>query len=411
MIPALIVVAVTLVIIPILGFAKVYGTTGYALTIVFVVITACASALVQGSVFGVAAVMGMKYINAALIGNALAALVMCAIRVFTKAVIPIDKSLSEDRVLLLMTANTSIYFFASTLIIVACIIAYFVLITSEFFKYHSNVASKSVEVRPDLEGIDQDSAFSGMELSDNKTQQPANADSTISQDQVVVTLTPNTHQQLEVGHGAQIEASQVDPYLITPVEENPLTLPLVEPTTKDTTTVIAHVTKPVNVFTIIGKVYVQALGVFFCFFITASIFPGMVIQIKSTYGDFMKEWLGVIFVVVFTVFDFLGRTSANYGILFRKQTVLIPVLLRLIFIPLFLMCNKVPSFGNDFIPITLMALMALTNGYLASVTMMYGTDEADVHEKATASNIMSFCLLFGLFAGSMVGLGLSYVLV
>ena len=51
---------------------------------------------------------------------------------------------------------------------------------------------------------------------------------------------------------------------------------------------------------------------------------------------------------------------------------------RVVFIPLFLLCNKsstyyIPTiFTSDVIPIVLMILFGLTNGYFGTLCMMYG---------------------------------------
>ena len=58
---------------------------------------------------------------------------------------------------------------------------------------------------------------------------------------------------------------------------------------------------------------------------------------------------------------------------------LIPVVLRLAFLPLFALCNVLPRssdasvvFNSDIYPIVFMALMAISNGYLGTLSMMYG---------------------------------------
>lgn len=55
-----------------------------------------------------------------------------------------------------------------------------------------------------------------------------------------------------------------------------------------------------------------------------------------------------------------------------------PVLLRVVFIPFFMFCNFKPDsrklpvlFGNDYLYVAGGILMALSNGYLSSLTMMF----------------------------------------
>lgn len=62
----------------------------------------------------------------------------------------------------------------------------------------------------------------------------------------------------------------------------------------------------------------------------------------------------------------------------NPRYVWVPVLLRLLFIPFFLLCNFRPDkrnipviFGNDYVYCVGSILLALTGGYFSSICMMY----------------------------------------
>jgi len=105
-----------------------------------------------------------------------------------------------------------------------------------------------------------------------------------------------------------------------------------------------------------------------------------------------------------------GRASPRFLILFGRKLIAIPVLLRLAFLPLFILCLKPRIFTHDAIPIVLMAAMALSNGYLSSLLMMFGPTSVESHEMATAGTMMTFFLLLGITIGSNLGLLIDLVL-
>lgn len=67
------------------------------------------------------------------------------------------------------------------------------------------------------------------------------------------------------------------------------------------------------------------------------------------------------------IFDYIGRTIPKWIRLFKPNIIWIPVILRFIFIMLFLFCIKPKYFTNDIISFILMSLFALTNGYCGSI--------------------------------------------
>lgn len=80
---------------------------------------------------------------------------------------------------------------------------------------------------------------------------------------------------------------------------------------------------------------------------------------------------------------------------------------RVIFFPLFAMCdvtdNKLPVLFRGIIsPTLIMALMAVTNGYVSTLSMMYGPKRVGEDDAEAAGSIMVFALTLGLFTGSLV---------
>jgi equilibrative nucleoside transporter 1/2/3 len=163
----------------------------------------------------------------------------------------------------------------------------------------------------------------------------------------------------------------------------------------------------VSVWQVFKKIWLMAFGVFMVFTVTLAIFPGLVVTIPTMFPTSKwAEWFPVILVFFFQLFDTVGRTLPRWIIAFNQRTVIVPILLRVVFLILFLLCLKPRLILHDAFPLIFMALMAFTNGYLSSLVMMFAPSNVKEHEKQTAGTMMTFFLLLGICAGSNIGLGI-----
>ncbi|KAG8123418.1 hypothetical protein E2320_018893 [Naja naja] len=107
-----------------------------------------------------------------------------------------------------------------------------------------------------------------------------------------------------------------------------------------------------------------------------------------------------------------GHRSPVLGIFKKpgKDSRLLPflVVIRLIFIPLFMLCNVQPRnylpviFAHDAWYLIFMPLFSISNGYLASLCMCFGPKKVLSHEAETAGAIMAFFLSLGLALGAIL---------
>ena len=86
----------------------------------------------------------------------------------------------------------------------------------------------------------------------------------------------------------------------------------------------------------------------------------------------------------------------------------------MVFIPLFMLCKiengTLPTlFTSDAWPYIFTALFAVSNGYIANLSMMLGAGLAETFESALAGTIMVFALTSGLFAGACLSFLLVYI--
>nr|XP_046257543.1 equilibrative nucleoside transporter 1-like [Scatophagus argus]XP_046257544.1 equilibrative nucleoside transporter 1-like [Scatophagus argus]XP_046257545.1 equilibrative nucleoside transporter 1-like [Scatophagus argus]XP_046257547.1 equilibrative nucleoside transporter 1-like [Scatophagus argus]XP_046257548.1 equilibrative nucleoside transporter 1-like [Scatophagus argus]XP_046257549.1 equilibrative nucleoside transporter 1-like [Scatophagus argus] len=169
----------------------------------------------------------------------------------------------------------------------------------------------------------------------------------------------------------------------------------------------------VSVFSIFKQIWVMALSVCFIFTVTIGVFPAVTADVKSQIAD-GSDW-GTYFIPVscfllFNVMDWAGRSLTAVCMWPGKDSMWLPVLvgLRLVFIPLFMLCNVLPRhnfpvlFAHDAWYIIFMIFFSFSNGYLASLCMCFGPKKVPQHEAETAGAIMAFFLSLGLALGAAI---------
>ncbi|KAF3708068.1 Equilibrative nucleoside transporter 1 [Channa argus] len=169
----------------------------------------------------------------------------------------------------------------------------------------------------------------------------------------------------------------------------------------------------VSVFNIFKQIWGMALSVCFIFTVTIGTFPAVTVDVKSTIADggaWDTYFIPVSCFLLFNVMDWAGRSLTAVCMVPGKDSIWLPVLvgLRVIFIPLFMLCNVQPRtlfpvpFYHDAWYIIFMIFFAFSNGYLASLCMCYGPKKVASHEAETAGAIMAFFLSLGLALGAAV---------
>ncbi|XP_042289156.1 equilibrative nucleoside transporter 1-like [Thunnus maccoyii] len=169
----------------------------------------------------------------------------------------------------------------------------------------------------------------------------------------------------------------------------------------------------VSVLNIFKQIWVMALSVCFIFTVTIGIFPAVTVEVKSTIaagGAWDTYFIPVSCFLLFNVMDWVGRSLTAVCMWPNKDSIWLPVLvvLRVIFIPLFMLCNVQPRhylpvlFSHDIWYIIFMIFFSFSNGYLASLCMCFGPKKVPPHEAETAGAIMAFFLSLGLALGAAV---------
>uniref|UniRef100_A0A671YHM5 Solute carrier family 29 member 1a n=1 Tax=Sparus aurata TaxID=8175 RepID=A0A671YHM5_SPAAU len=164
---------------------------------------------------------------------------------------------------------------------------------------------------------------------------------------------------------------------------------------------------------ICALIWVMALSVCFIFTVTIGTFPAVTVEVKSTVADggvWEKYFIPVSCFLLFNMMDWAGRSLTAVCMWPGKDSFWLPVLvgLRVVFIPLFMLCNVQPRyylpvwFSHDALYIIFMIFFSFSNGYLASLCMCFGPKKVAQHEAETAGAIMAFFLSLGLALGAAV---------
>lgn len=164
-------------------------------------------------------------------------------------------------------------------------------------------------------------------------------------------------------------------------------------------------------FYIFKKCLPQLWNIFFVFFCTLSIFPSVHANIQMSDPDFFLTTTYFESVVCFLTFNFwamMGSFLAGFYQFPGPKYLWIPVALRVVFIPLFLMCNyqldKVTRIlpvliTNDWVYWLIATAMGLTSGYFSSLGMMYAPKVVETKYQGTAGMFAAAALITGIFSG------------
>ncbi|KDR21110.1 equilibrative nucleoside transporter 1 [Zootermopsis nevadensis] len=174
---------------------------------------------------------------------------------------------------------------------------------------------------------------------------------------------------------------------------------------------------------ILSKIWVYGFSVWMTFVVTLAIYPAVTVLVNSTGKGSRKPWNDMYFVpvvgyLIFSTCDYVGRILA--GLLQRPRNkswvVALLSILRVVFIPLLLLCNAQPRhhlpvlMNSDLHYIVIIVLFALSNGYLANITLICVPKVVDSAEQETASSMMAAFLGIGLACGSALSLAMVNIL-
>ncbi|NXH17111.1 S29A3 protein, partial [Bucco capensis] len=165
---------------------------------------------------------------------------------------------------------------------------------------------------------------------------------------------------------------------------------------------------------ILQKTALLGFCLFYVFFISIIIFPSLSSSIESVSKASGSLWSTKYFApltsfLLYNFADWCGRQITAWIQFPGPESKLLPtlVLLRTIFLPLFILSNYQPRahiqkvfFNQDIYPVVFTALLGLSNGYLGTLVMVYGPKLVPKKLAEAAGVVMTFYLMLGLAVGS-----------
>ncbi|XP_049759405.1 equilibrative nucleoside transporter 4 isoform X1 [Loxodonta africana] len=149
-------------------------------------------------------------------------------------------------------------------------------------------------------------------------------------------------------------------------------------------------------------IWADMLSIAVTYFITLCLFPGLESEIRHCV---LGEWLPILIMAIFNLSDFVGKILAALPVDWRGTHLLACSCLRVIFIPLFILCvypSGTPALRHPAWPCVFSLLMGISNGYFGSVPMILAAGKVSPKQRELAGNIMTVSYMTGLTLGSAV---------
>ncbi|XP_004363728.1 hypothetical protein CAOG_02889 [Capsaspora owczarzaki ATCC 30864] len=378
----------------------------FGFTLVTVILCGGTTAFLQGGLFGLAGMLPARYTGALMSGQALGGIIVSLASIFSTV------GSSNQQV------SAIAYFTVSVVVILGCLIGFFVLLRLPVYKFYMEVADhhKAVQSQSRINllrdkqqrygsGEGSSPLLSPSRLSDNMLSSPLDSSVIVNgpmggSSPAPPSPTPSTYSttsptKMRLSMFRRRNGSNHDSERGSQIT----------------------VARSFDFGDVWKRIWPLALAVGYNFFVTLSVFPSITSSINSytAASDPDNYFFNNLFTAVscflfFNLGDYFGRILASWFAFPSAKYVWIPILLRTIFIPFFMLCNISGTrldvvFTSDAWPFILMALFATTNGYFGSLCMMYAPNKVEVHEKEIAGTMMVFCLSLGLSLGSLISFG------
>ncbi|KAJ3445465.1 equilibrative nucleoside transporter 1 isoform a [Anaeramoeba flamelloides] len=341
----------------------------FALLMIEVTLIGCATGIVEGGIFGFAALFEPKYTTALMIGQGVAGALMVYLRIITKATT--KETVAGVR-------KSAISYFASSSGIVACVIfAYFFILKNKFTKYYVDKYYQTHyhknQNQKEIKEVENEIIIESDTRSEEYLQKEENSPLT-------------DHKDLLINES---ESGSED------IEKKTL---LSNTEFKD------GKEKDIKLFDLYKRCFPYSISVFLSFTVTIAIYPAVIVEIPSTSSYLTSSgWFGIILLTAFNTIDLVGRSLPMwYPNLLSIKAITWTVCLRFVFCVYFVLCIKKIIF-IDWLAIILMIVFAITNGFPSSTAMMRGPFDPKIkdHERDTVAIILTISVQAGLFAGAV----------
>ncbi|KAM4632355.1 equilibrative nucleoside transporter 4 [Discoglossus pictus] len=331
----------------------------YAINLVAVGVVAFGCTVQQSSFYGYTGMLPKRYTQGVMTGESTAGVVISLSRIFTKMLLPSEKE------------STIIFFLISISLELMCFVLHLLVRRTRFVQYHT---ARTQEGSKKIKGP-ADRGF-GYRVHHNTLAEEVRLENGTSP--------PNSQEpQSDLADGGTYVRFDVP---VSKVKRS-------WPNFKD---------MMLQRYLVSRVIWAYMLSIAVTYFITLCLFPGLESEIRNcTLG----EWLPILLMAIFNLSDFVGKILAALPYDWRGSHLLLFSSIRVIFIPLFIMCvypSGKPTFSHPAWPCVFSLLMGISNGYFGSVPMILAAGQVSPEQRELAGNTMTVSYMTGLTLGSCV---------
>ncbi|KAM3917056.1 equilibrative nucleoside transporter 4 isoform 2-T2 [Leptodactylus fuscus] len=328
----------------------------YAINLFAVGVVAFGCTVQQSSFYGYTGMLPKRYTQGVMTGESTAGVIISLSRIFTKLLLPDEKE------------STIIFFLISIFLELMCFVLHLLVRRTRFVQYYTNKALVKNSCRNRSEPSFRYKVHH----------------STYGEDE---NRCPSAENSMEL----QTDVTTRGTYIRFDVPEHKVKSSW--PNLRD---MMFHR------YLVLRVIWAYMLSISVTYFITLCLFPGLESEIRNCT---MGEWLPILIMAIFNLSDFVGKILAAVPYEWRGSNLLICSSMRVVFIPLFIMCvypSGKPTFSHPAWPCIFSLLMGITNGYFGSVPMILASGLVVPEQRELAGNTMTVSYMTGLTLGSAV---------
>ncbi|XP_071330374.1 equilibrative nucleoside transporter 4 isoform X2 [Trachinotus anak] len=340
--------------------AKFTTRQAYIINLVSVGVVAFGCTVQQSSFYGYMGMLPKRYTQGVMTGESTAGVIISLSRIFTKLLI------TDER------RNTLIFFLVSISMEMLCFLLHLLVRRSRFVRYYTNHAQGKGPGK-------------GHDPRDNGTGYRVHHDVTA--------------EEVRFGNGATGPTSTeegVEDFVGGTYVRFDAPKAKIRKSWPGVRDMILHR------YVVSRVIWAYMLSIAVTYSITLCLFPGLESEIRNPK---LGEWLPILIMATFNMSDFVGKILAALPYDWSGGRLLFFSCLRVIFIPLFVMCvypASAPTLSHPAWPCLFSLLMGVTNGYFGSVPMIQAAGKVPPEQRELAGNTMTVSYMTGLMVGSAV---------
>ncbi|KAM4535766.1 equilibrative nucleoside transporter 4 isoform 1-T1 [Fundulus diaphanus] len=362
----------------------------YVINLLSVGVVAFGCTVQQSSFYGYMGMLPKRYTQGVMTGESTAGVIISLSRIFTKLLIPDEKK------------NTLIFFLISISMEMLCFLLHLVVRRSRFVRYYTSHTQGKGPVKchdPRDTGtayrVHHDVTAEEVIFGSNDIISHSHG----SSDSTVITSKTRLTIHVTKGNGGTAPASTEEGHedfvggTYVRFDAPKAKIRKSWPGVRD---MIFHR------YVVSRVIWAYMLSIAVTYSITLCLFPGLESEIRD---PTLGEWLPILIMATFNMSDFVGKILAALPYDWSGGRLLFFSCLRVVFIPLFVLCVypvSAPMLSHPAWPCLFSLLMGVTNGYFGSVPMIQAAGKVPPEQRELAGNTMTVSYMTGLMVGSSV---------